>query len=226
MHLTVNALRERVLTCRFVSLAALLLFAGCAEKRPEVDSDLQQKSVSLLQQSDGGHSTYNTSPFTIEMAWFGRGQVTDDVLAEILRGAPQVRVLKMRYSQVTDAGLSVLAEKAPYLEHLEIAGMPLVTDVGLKFLEDLPRLDYLYLMDTGATEEAARALEEKMGLNNMIFKVTDPADAEAAAKSAPGPSESEATPEAEIETAERESNARPADEGSSDKPSLENLDVK
>jgi hypothetical protein len=212
-------------------LALLLLLAGCAEKRPEVDSDLQKESARLLQEHGGGHSTYNTSPFTIEMAWFGRSQATDDVLAEILRGAPQVKVLKMRYSQITDAGLALLAEKASYLEHLEIAGMPLVTDVGLKFLEDLPRLDYLYLMDTGATEEAARALEEKMGLDSMIFKVTDPASFESAAMQAPGPAENGAPPEVESEAAQSKGEAPPDDASKSDAskadaPSVEALDVK
>jgi hypothetical protein len=179
MRWTLNERPKHTLIRRLAGLAALALIAsGCGEERPEVDSDLQKKAVSVLQQYEGGHTTYDTPPFTIEMAWFEHGG-TDDDLQEILRGAPQVRVLKMRHSEVTDLGLELLVEKAPYLEHMEISGMPLVTDVGLKFLEDHPRLRYLSLVDVGATEEAARALEDKLGLESLIFKVTDSTSVEA-----------------------------------------------
>lgn len=154
-----------------LGLSVLILMAlGCAEKRADVDSALQDKAENLLAQFHGGHSTYTTSPFTIEMAWFEHG-ATDDDLKEILRGAPQVRVLKIRYADVTDLGLDLLAENAPYLEHLELSGMPRVTDAGLKFLEEHPRLRYLSLVNTGATEEVARQLEEKLGLETLIFKI-------------------------------------------------------
>jgi hypothetical protein len=210
------AIRARQRTGRFVVLVPLLL-VGCSEQRPDiVDPELQKRSIDLLQQHGGGHSTYNTSPFNIEMAWFESQQATDEVLTEILRGAPQVRVLKMRNSDVSDAGLAELAEKAPYLEHLEISGMPLVTDVGLMFLEDLERLDYLYLMDTGATEEAARAFEEKMGLGSLTFKINAPSLSGPGATSPHGPADSsEDAPHMETESDAPES-----------EPSIEILDAK
>ena len=148
------------------SLKSFLLFlllaaSGCSESRPEVDREAQTASIKLIEEHHGFHSEYGTRPFTLDTVSLDSPDVTDEVVQKILGGAPQLRILKLRYTAVSDALLGQLEKLTPRLEILEISGSPQVTDVGVRFLEGLPKLQQLSLTDTGATATVGEQLQKK-----------------------------------------------------------------
>jgi hypothetical protein len=86
------------------------------------------------------------------------GQMTDDVLADVVR-VESVTALNLSGSQaLTDDGLRHLA-RLPCLKHLDVSGTT-ITDRGLAVLRDLPALETLSLAGTRITDEGAACLAQ------------------------------------------------------------------
>jgi hypothetical protein len=159
----------------WVALLALPVIYGCSDSRPPVDEAAQQAAIQLIKKQGGVHSTYDTSPFTIEMVSIASPPLDDETLLKTLIGTPQLRILKLRSERLTDLALAELPQLTPKLYILEISGSPAVTDVGVKFLEDLPELNQLRLTDTSATPQAGKDLQGKLSdLDYVDIKIIPP----------------------------------------------------
>ena len=82
--------------------------------------------------------------------------VEDGVLT-LLHSFPNLQVLSLARTRITDDGLRNLATLAT-LEHLDLSGNPGVTDAGLAHLAALPRLQVLVLTGVGVTEGGVQKL--------------------------------------------------------------------
>lgn len=136
---------------------------GCAAKeRPPVDKAAEEASIKLIESHGGRHSDADTPPFALTGFGLEGQDVTDKVLIEILRGTPQLTRILVQSTGITDSTLAELGRLTPDLEVLMITDAPEVTDVGLRFLEDLPELNTLTLVGTGATADGVESLQGKL----------------------------------------------------------------
>ncbi len=120
------------------------------------------------------------APFLQLVAASVRENFGDAELEALQSVAPQIAVLDIGHTQVTDAGAAVLAGLPhlvrlhlegtevgdaaleqigglEYLEYLNLYGTK-VTDAGLEHVRDLPALQSIYLWQSGVTEAGADAL--------------------------------------------------------------------
>ena len=103
-----------------------------------------------------------------------QGRVTDAQLAEYLKALPEIHVLILEGTEVTDAGLEHL-KKLTQLQKLEL-GDTHITDSGLQYLAGLPGLQFLELHQTRITDQGLKHLEasnQLQGLNLHGTQVTD-----------------------------------------------------
>lgn len=124
------------------------------------------------------------APFLEVSATNVRARFTDAELPALRPVAPQIAVLDLGHTQITDDAGALLA-KLPHLTHLHLEGTAVgdaalahlasleyleylnlygtgVTDHGLGHLQALPALRAVYLWQTDVTEEAADALRQAL----------------------------------------------------------------
>jgi internalin A len=112
----------------------------------------------------------------VTKVYFPEKTTSDDLekLAPHLRGLPQLRVLSLKGSPVTDGGLKQLRELTS-LGELDL-NFTRVTDQGLKELKGLTKLQDLYLGSTAVTDAGLKELKGLSALrllNLFGTRVTD-----------------------------------------------------
>ena len=112
--------------------------------------------------------------FDVNSKGFGVGDETLKVLARL----PELEVIRLRDTKVTDAGIAELAQ-AKSLTDVEVPGTK-VSDAGMKYLKQLPHLDTLRLgvLDEGTkiTDIGLATIGEMTGLKYLDLsgtKITD-----------------------------------------------------
>lgn len=84
------------------------------------------------------------------------GQITDDVLAAMFKGAPY---LNLTNNPVTDKGMATLVEHGKALRTLYLVGCSGITAEGFRLVARLPALEILYVSGSQLTDEVVEALK-------------------------------------------------------------------
>jgi hypothetical protein len=129
---------------------------------PAAVEALRARKAVLL---DGSGKT--TGPVTTAYL-AGPGFGDDDVA--LLRHLVTLRILGLRGTKVTDAGLAPVAELRA-LNHLDLAETG-ITDTGLPLVRDLQSLHYLYLNQTGVTDAGLDTLAAVKSLKHLEVRKT------------------------------------------------------
>lgn len=98
----------------------------------------------------------------------------DDADARGLRGKEHLRILSIRYTRLTDAGVLDSLAGCRSLRHLRLTGLGGVTDEGLLALADLPRLEEIFARWTGATPAAVEAYASTSGSGRLHSDLSCP----------------------------------------------------
>ena len=93
-----------------------------------------------------------------------------DVGIRSLKELKNLKNLSLRDTQITDEGLKSIVE-IKQLEHLALSGT-MVTAEGLKVLQNIPKLDSLYLVDTDIGDAAVETLAKLKNLKQLGLENT------------------------------------------------------
>jgi hypothetical protein len=128
---------------------------GLSRLHPEPDADVPESARTIASSRDWDAVIRLLAIHPAACLEAG-GQITDDVLADVVR-VESVSALNLGGSKaLTDEGLRHLA-RLPCLKHLDVSGTA-ITDRGLAVLRDLPALETLSLGGTRITDEGAAHL--------------------------------------------------------------------
>lgn len=103
-----------------------------------------------------------------------KAAIEDAQLAE-LKGLTDLRRINLPESQISDAGLAVIAKEVPQLELLRI-GSPKITDAGLTTVAQMKKLRFLHLIEVPITDAGLKHLEPMTWLESFYLdggKATD-----------------------------------------------------
>jgi Leucine-rich repeat (LRR) protein len=102
-------------------------------------------------------------------------RIPNDGGMEHVKGLPELRILQLQSTEVTDAGLRHLMQ-VPQLDFLDLNGT-LVTDAGLEYVGQLPRLRWLHLDGTLVTDAGLEHIKQLTRLEELFLTGTRVTDA-------------------------------------------------